>query len=369
MAFCINRGQKLAEEAKFCHNCGTAIANEAEEQKDPLDVDLSAKIILSGAKSGTSDVEIYFEHLSKAIMVKIPNDISVGQILRLRGLGHTSPSGQKGDIYLQIAHIEYENAQQKHREPHRKVDYEGEIRKCLNCGEPLSAFSVTCPSCGLEIRDRKTSKAIQEFAVKLSQANGQEEKIEVIYSFPVPNTKEDIFEFLILASSNVDGRINESLVDAWSVKLSQIYKKAELSFANDPDFLEVQKLYTQAQKKIRAQKSMQTTKNTANGVMHALSNILIACPGLVLIAIGMVLPRYEDMSTVLIILGGVVLAIMSVYYAKKAMVAVGVGSGIIVIGLACILSRYDDRRTILFIIGALIFIVLAVTLAKNKQKP
>lgn len=249
----------------------------------------------------------------------------------------------------------------------RKV-YDGTTFPCPSCGESLSAFSLTCPFCGSEVRDRKTSKAMQEFASKLSRANGKEEKAEIIYSFPVPNTKEDIFEFLILASSNIEGQVDESLVNAWSAKLSQVYKKAELSFANEPDFLKVQRLYTQAQKQIHTQKSLRTTKNTANGIMHTLSKILIACPGLVLVVIGVLLPWYEDMSIVLIVLGGVVLAVMSVYYAKKAMVAVSVGSGIIVIGIACILSSYDDRRTILFIIGALIFIVLAVTLAKNKQK-
>ena len=45
----------------------------------------------------------------------------------------------------------------------RKQVYVGEIKKCPNCGEALSAFEIKCHSCGYELRNIKASSAIQEF--------------------------------------------------------------------------------------------------------------------------------------------------------------------------------------------------------------
>ena len=112
----------------------------------------------------------------------------------------------------------------------RKMKYEGEIHKCSQCGEVLDSFTTVCPSCGYELRGSSTTSAVKEFAAKLDGVTTEYQKENIIRSFPIPNTKEDIFEFMILASSNIDERPNKDVFNAWIAKFEQCYQKAKLSF-------------------------------------------------------------------------------------------------------------------------------------------
>lgn len=192
MAFCSNCGQELADGAKFCANCGKAVTGE----------------------STTSQ---------------------------------------------------------------RKTVYEGELHKCPNCGELLEAFTTKCPSCGYELRGAKNSSSVREFAAKLeaieagreqrksnpiknlyfgqSLTKTDEQKISLIRSFAIPNTKEDLYEFLILSVSNIDvdsyendnqlrNDARKAVSDAWKAKFEQAYQKAKLIFADDPKFTEIEKLHS-----------------------------------------------------------------------------------------------------------------------------
>lgn len=107
----------------------------------------------------------------------------------------------------------------------RETVFEGEIHKCPSCGEVLGAFVTTCPSCGYEIRGGKSSASLHEFSMSLANAASDEQRTSLIRNFPVPNTKEDIFEFLILASSNITGNTEQNICDAWAVKFRQVEQK------------------------------------------------------------------------------------------------------------------------------------------------
>ena len=154
----------------------------------------------------------------------------------------------------------------------RKVSFDGEVHKCPNCGEILKGFESVCSACGFEIRGTKTAESVQEFVKKLEavdaekggsawlahQAFGEgqlspieEKKVNLIKNFPIPNTKEDIREFMILASTNLDPILYESqsktaktaLMGAWKVKMNQAYQKAKMSFGESSDFRSVHKIY------------------------------------------------------------------------------------------------------------------------------
>lgn len=117
----------------------------------------------------------------------------------------------------------------------RETVFEGEIHKCPSCGEVLGAFVTTCPSCGYEIRGGKSSASLHEFSMSLANAASDEQRTSLIRNFPVPNTKEDIFEFLILASSNITGNTEQNICDAWAVKFRQVEQKAKLALTADAD--------------------------------------------------------------------------------------------------------------------------------------
>ena len=92
------------------------------------------------------------------------------------------------------------------------------VKKCPNCGEVIPAMAIKCNSCGYEFRDVEASSSIRKLFEQLNAIDSQRvgelntmgmaedpilnKKKEVIRTFPVPNSKEDILEFLSLAFPN-----------------------------------------------------------------------------------------------------------------------------------------------------------------------
>jgi hypothetical protein len=82
----------------------------------------------------------------------------------------------------------------------------------------------------------------------------------------IPNTKEDIYEFMILASSNIDVKVydlgnsryatasRKNVSDAWFAKFEQAYEKAKLTFGNTSDFENIQRIYDRTKGKIKKEK-------------------------------------------------------------------------------------------------------------------
>lgn len=175
------------------------------------------------------------------------------------------------------------NIEESSQDEVRKVAYDGEIHKCPNCGDILDAYESVCKACGYEQRGSRATSSVHELAVKLQQIEearltsnnhsrfGQsseidQQKINLIRSFVIPNTKEDILEFAVLAASNVDtsayddsygilstlqnGR-RKAVSDAWLAKLKQAYQKAKLVFVGDPRISEIESLYATTNKAIK----------------------------------------------------------------------------------------------------------------------
>lgn len=177
------------------------------------------------------------------------------------------------------------NIEESSQDEVRKVAYDGEIHKCPNCGDILDAYESVCKACGYEQRGSKATSSVHELAVKLQQIEearltsnnhsrfgfGQsseidQQKINLIRSFVIPNTKEDILEFAVLAASNVDtsayddsygilstlqnGR-RKAVSDAWLAKLKQAYQKAKLVFVGDTRISEIESLYETTNKAIK----------------------------------------------------------------------------------------------------------------------
>ena len=138
--------------------------------------------------------------------------------------------------------------------------YEGTIHKCPNCGEILKSFESICSVCGFEIRDNEGCVSVAKFTELLESETNEAKKIALIKSFYIPNTKESIFEFLILASTNFDAAYYasheevEDISDAWLTKVEQCYRKAKFSFGSDSDFSKIEEVYNEIYEAITKEK-------------------------------------------------------------------------------------------------------------------
>ena len=117
---------------------------------------------------------------------------------------------------LQRRSRELENEKKTKREQAEKEKREAFGRKCPNCGAQVPPLMIKC-ECGYEFTTQKHVSSVQILSDKIQEINSKplpkEDKddelkrrnsqiIDIISVFPVPNTKEDIIEFLSLAAPN-----------------------------------------------------------------------------------------------------------------------------------------------------------------------
>lgn len=245
MNYCKNCGMKLEGEVKFCPECGTFVGQQEVLQDEPV------------------------------------QDAAEEEVLQ--------------DEPVQDA-VEEEVLQ---------AVYEGVIHKCPNCGGTLKALETVCSKCGYELRSVKVRSAVSEFAQKIEQiealrvqnewnvptkgkelTNTDKQKIALIRSFSIPNTKEDLYEFMILAGANIDtevmieyakGEPARAEADAWAAQFERAYKKAQISFFNDADLAMFEHIYREKiveAKKLR-KKRERKDDIVGYGVLLALAVIII----------------------------------------------------------------------------------------------
>jgi hypothetical protein len=100
---------------------------------------------------------------------------------------------------------------------------------------------AVCPACGHEFRDVKVSSTVQQLVDKLEHCREESARAEAIIRFVVPNTKEDLLEFAILASTTLQSIADSQMLlgdlgdegNAWKTKAGQVEAKAAIVCAGD----------------------------------------------------------------------------------------------------------------------------------------
>jgi hypothetical protein len=111
---------------------------------------------------------------------------------------------------LQKRARELENEKNAVRKQAEKEKKEAFGRKCPNCGAQVPPLTLKC-ECGYEFTTAKSVSSVQVLLEKINEitVSSKNDKVkryqliqETIKLFPVPNTKEDIVEFLSLSLPN-----------------------------------------------------------------------------------------------------------------------------------------------------------------------
>lgn len=146
-----------------------------------------------------------------------------------------------------------------------KSEKYGDVRKCPACGAIVPSMAAKCPECGYEFTNvganstthllmQKIDEIQAQSALLSNGINANNEKtaeiearaaeqqvedrtIQAIQNFPIPNTKEDLLEFMTLciSNSNADDDSQNSIQKAWMAKMKQAITKVQVSMPNDQD--------------------------------------------------------------------------------------------------------------------------------------
>ena len=139
----------------------------------------------------------------------------------------------------------------------------GKVIKCPNCGAEVLGGSAVCAECGYAFSNVSANSSVERLQKKLDEINSQQQnrpdnlfssnrfelaktrnKMDVISTFPVPNTRADLLEFMTMLHSKVSstGPRNgysfggEDLSYAYWLLYTNCINKAKLSFNKDKDF-------------------------------------------------------------------------------------------------------------------------------------
>jgi hypothetical protein len=279
MAFCSSCGTQVADGVKFCTSCGKAVGGEAAA------VPAAAAAPAAPSKSATEKV---------GNIRKCPAcGAEIGSFqAQCPSCGHelnsVSVAGSVKGFANKLVELEsgvQSGAEQK-QVAHSILIRAGiiivmalisaivgwnEIEESDNYLILIIGFIVTA-FCALIIFSK----------VKLTQAAKQETML--IETFPIPTSKEDLFEFLILASSKISpavgfghgSQLQRHWNKVWNVKCRQIKTKADLAFSGDAQSMTtVDSLLEKSNKLIAQQK-------TSSGIFTgAVAAVILAAVGAV----------------------------------------------------------------------------------------
>ena len=177
-------------------------------------------------------------------------------------------------------------SQEKQETSAPKSDKFGDVKKCPSCGAIVQSLQAICSDCGHEFRNIDNVNSIRAFfrdyqkiedSVVVNKAGGFlgmlvdesegnrlkqvfTKKKEFIMHFPIPNSKEDILEFLMMAvplakpakKGGFGGFMKKSfanfgddehknwdfkIAEVWAQKCEQIIMKAKFSMKDDKEAL------------------------------------------------------------------------------------------------------------------------------------
>jgi hypothetical protein len=160
-----------------------------------------------------------------------------------------------------------------------KSDKFGDVKKCPACGAIAQSFQTKCSDCGHEFSNVGANVSIGKLFEMLNACENErkeadnsisgaiigsmfaksgigavdkiiEKKKSIISGFPIPNTKDDILEFLSTAIPNAkqkgnlftkqqpENKSHNDLAPTWQSKCEQIIMKAKFSMKEDKKTLE-----------------------------------------------------------------------------------------------------------------------------------
>lgn len=137
------------------------------------------------------------------------------------------------EMVLDARLVELQKAEKEKAEKSApKSDKYGAVRKCPACGAIVPAFHGICPDCGHEFTDVDANASSKKLSEALLKENSVSKQKQIIETFPLPNTKGDLLEFLTALKPRISD-LNDPLNSSYFKKYQECIEKAKVSFPND----------------------------------------------------------------------------------------------------------------------------------------
>ena len=147
------------------------------------------------------------------------------------------------EVYIQSMLQKQQKAKMAAEQPeeNKRETWQGKVVKCPNCGAPIEPGIAKCLSCGYAFSGIKANNTAKELAQQLNDINANSQITDkiaaismAISSFPIPTTKEDYLELMILLQTGMKTNQSIHLSAVYKSKLEECISKAQTSFAHDP---------------------------------------------------------------------------------------------------------------------------------------
>lgn len=253
------------------------------------------------------------------------------------------------------------SVQSDETQTNRNYIFDGQIHKCPNCGDTLNAMSSSCPSCGYELRGTKVSDSMNQFTQELAKAETEEKRIFLIRNFLIPNNKEDIFEFMMLASTNLNSEPQGTFADTWKIKIEECYQKASIILANDSDFRKLKQIYEQATTQLKTKRQRLSLHDVFVRNISVLVGVCLLIVAIIVHTSGHESVWFEVAGAILIIVSALSMMKRKATLAEHCICA---ASGVISLTLAAI----PDRAAYFEMAGVFALIIVAISYFKNISK-
>ena len=253
------------------------------------------------------------------------------------------------------------NQSYKRAKNERETVFEGNIYKCPHCGEILNSFVSVCPACGYELRGKTATDSVKSFYLDLTRTQTSNQKDHLIRNFPIPNAKEDIIEFMILASSNILGEDDRDIYEAWLAKFEQAYQKALLMFSKDKDFVNIQQIYDSCVENINAENRRKINKFAFDTVTRNIAT----CVGLVILIVAVIMDRTGENASFIELVGCIVLIASSSSLLKRGAATIDYLVCAVSGALMLWISFMFDNGSMVELCAGIVLIIVAVNYFKS----
>ena len=142
----------------------------------------------------------------------------------------------------------------------------GDVKKCPACGAMVQSYQGVCPECGYAFEGVDANATITKLSNLLNKCgdsyDSYKKRAEIIRTFPIPNTKADLFDLIMYFQANKTKDRFDMVSPAMENKMQECIFKVKTLFSNDSQLMNLVSQIETEEKKIEKKEKRENTLDT-----------------------------------------------------------------------------------------------------------